>query len=173
MNPVLSFHSPSLHLSEIFFTLGLGQFRAVVVIISAFIDRILGAIIETDFVYNGTSAEEGYCKFPDFARKAFRTSTLSAFPWFAFVINLLTDNHYDSDILDQTLQGLYKLGHKLFDVLPASPAGIRVAIVASRISDGKPRVFTNYRGEGRTAADPPYEVSMPQNGTQDPLLWEV
>ena len=127
-------------------------------------------------MYNGTSAEEGYCKFPSFAQKAFQpsnSSTLGRFPWLASIISLLTDNHYDSNILDRTLQELYKPERRLFDVVPAAPAGIRVAIVASRISDGKPRVFTNHRGEGRAAADPPYEVSMPQNGIQDPLLWEV
>ena len=146
--------------------------------VSASIDQRVGAVIATDSVYNGTSAEEGYRKFPEFARKAFQPSrrALKKFPWLAFIVSFLSDHYYDSDALDRTLQELYKRGQRLSDVAPtspASPARSRVAVVASRISDGKPFVFTNYRGVRPTVADPPYEVLLPQNDDRGPQISEM
>lgn len=134
-----------------------------------------GASIPTDLIYNGTPIEEGYCKFPDFAQRAFRPlcTALEKIPWLAAIIGFLNDGYYNSTILDQTLQEIYSRERRLFDVVATSPAGNRIAIVASRTSNGKPRVFTNYHGVGRKASISPYEVLVPDNGVQDPLLWEV
>lgn len=155
-----------------------GSFSVKFAMASASIDRQVGSIIETDFVYNETSAEDGFRKFLDFAQTALKPSrtAFTKFPWLAFIASLVTDSHYDSDVMDRTLQGLYRAGQKLFDSVPSSPASptrSRVAVVASRISDGKPCVFTNHRGVKPTVANPPYKVLLLQNGDQNPELWEM
>lgn len=144
-------------------------------IYSSFNNQSTGASIPTDFVYNRTSVEESYCKFPDFARKAFwpACATFGKFPWLAAIISFLRDGYYNSGMLDWTLQELYSRTRWLFDVAAISPAGNRIAVVISWISDGKPCVFTNYHGVGCRVATLPYEVLVPLNDASDPLLWEV
>lgn len=141
-------------------------------------DRPVGAIIATDTVYNGASAEEGFRKFPGIAKNAFQPSctALAKFSWLPLIVSLLTDHYYDPDALDRTLRELYKMGQGLFNLAPttpASPARSRVSVIASRVSDGQAHVFTNYRGVRPAVADPPYEIVTPQNSNQDPELWEV
>jgi hypothetical protein len=135
-----------------------------------------GALIGTDFVYNNASAAEAYQKFPDFARRAFQPACalLEKWPWLRSAIRLLNDSSYDSGALDGTIQDVCQRGRRLFDVMPPSTAGRRLAIVVSRVSDGKPGVFPNYRGVGRRGADPTaYQATLFPDPSQNPLLWEV
>jgi hypothetical protein len=58
------------------------------------------------------------------------------------------DGAYDSGALDRTNQNVGQRERRLFDAMAPSTAGNRLTIVVSRISDGKPGVFLNYRGVG-------------------------
>jgi hypothetical protein len=132
-------------------------------------------VIGTDFVYNNTSAAAAYEKFPDFARQAFQPAcgVLDKWNWLRFAMALLKDGSYDSDALDRTIQNICQRGRRLFDVMAPSTAGRRLAVIVSRISDGKPGVFPNYRGVGRTGANPTSQATVSPDLSQNPLLWEV
>jgi hypothetical protein len=134
-----------------------------------------GAVIGTDLVYNNTSAAEAYEKFPDFARKAFQPvcGVFEKWHWLRFVIALLKDGSYDSGALERTIQNVCQRERRLFDAMTPSTAGRRLAIVVSRISDGKPCVFPNYRGVGGAGVDPTSQATVSSDLSQNPLLWEV
>ena len=134
-----------------------------------------GAFIGTDIVHNSISAAEAYRKFPGFARKVFPTSgiPLGRWPWLRVVIGLYNDSLYDAAALDQTIRTVCGPTRRVFDAGTTSAGGRRLAIVVSRTSDGKPVVFPNYHGVGRTGIDSGYQVMMRQDGTQNPLLSDV
>ncbi|KAH3351075.1 hypothetical protein KXW44_005076 [Aspergillus fumigatus] len=107
----------------------------------------VGAVIGTDLAYNNASAAEAYEKFPDFARKA-----VSA---------------------NRTIQSICQRECRLFDAMTPSTAGRRLAIIVSRISDGKSCVFPNHRGVGGAGVDPTSQATVSSDLSQNPLLWEV
>ncbi|KAH2857655.1 hypothetical protein KXV67_003128, partial [Aspergillus fumigatus] len=49
----------------------------------------------------------------------------------------------------------------------------RLAIVVSRISDGKSCAFPNYRGVGGAGVDPTSQATVSSDLSQNPLLWQV
>ncbi|KAH2362953.1 hypothetical protein KXV98_004450 [Aspergillus fumigatus] len=49
----------------------------------------------------------------------------------------------------------------------------RLAIIVSRISDGKSCVFPNHRGVGGAGVDPTSQATVSSDLSQNPLLWEV
>ncbi|KAH1969718.1 hypothetical protein KXW88_004608, partial [Aspergillus fumigatus] len=106
----------------------------------------VGAVIGTDLVYNNTSAAEAYDKFPDFTQSA-----VSA---------------------NRTIQSVCQRERRLFDAMTPSTAGHRLAIVVSRISDGKSCLFPNYRGMGGAGVDPTSQATVSSDLSQNPLLWE-
>ncbi|CAG8904214.1 unnamed protein product [Penicillium nalgiovense] len=61
----------------------------------------------------------------------------------------------------------------MFDVATANPAGCRIAIVASRTSDGKACVLANYRGTSPRSTNTAYEFLTPHNDRQDPSLLDA
>ena len=126
-------------------------------------------------MYNGTSVEEGYHKFQEFARKAFQPHgpALRRWSWLAAIVGFFHDGYYDTRSLDRTLNDLLPLERRLFDVPAVAPAGTRVGVVASRTSDGKPILFPNYRGVGCRSEKLPYEVVQPDRGTQNPRLQDM
>ncbi|GLA79214.1 hypothetical protein AtubIFM55763_004420, partial [Aspergillus tubingensis] len=107
-----------------------------------------GSVIGTDQVYNNTSAAEACRRFPDLAQCIFQPGYFLSriWPWLGYILNLVRDGAYDSGALERTLQQVCQPGRRVFDVMPPVAAGRRLAIVASRTSDGKPVVFPNYRG---------------------------
>ncbi|EAW11464.1 patatin-like phospholipase family protein [Aspergillus clavatus NRRL 1] len=135
----------------------------------------VGAFITADLVYNGTSVEEGYQKFPAFARKVFRPCRAASrlWPWLAAIVGILKDGYYDTNSLDHTLNVVLPPTLRLFDVLALVPTGTRVGVVASRASDGKPILFPNYRGVGSRSEKLPYEVVQVDGETQNPRLQDV
>ncbi|KAL4861318.1 hypothetical protein BDV12DRAFT_208132 [Aspergillus spectabilis] len=135
----------------------------------------VGAFITADLVYNGTSVEEGYHKFPAFARKAFQPCGPASrlWPWLAAIVGILKDGYYDTTSLDRILNELLPSRLRLFDLPALVPAGTRVGVVASRTSDGKPILFPNYRGVGSRSEKLPYEVVQADSETQNPRLQDV
>ncbi|KAF9890703.1 hypothetical protein FE257_005569 [Aspergillus nanangensis] len=134
-----------------------------------------GAVIATDFTHNNISAAEAYQKFPDFARKAFRTSGVPSgrWPWLRVAMHLLKDSLYDADMLDQTIRTVCEHNRRVFDAASPSGGGRRLAIIVSQISDDKPVVFSNYRGVGRDDVDLGYQIILYQDEAQNPLLSDV
>ncbi|KAI2884981.1 hypothetical protein CBS63078_11296 [Aspergillus niger] len=132
----------------------------------------VGSLIGTDQVYNNTSAAEACRRFPDLAQCIFQPaySLSRIWPWLGCVLNLVRDGAYDSGALERTLQQVCQPGRRVFDVMPPVAAGRRLAIVASRTSDGKPVVFPNYRGVRHRAVDSAYQRIVSHGASQNPLL---
>ncbi|BCR99929.1 patatin-like phospholipase family protein [Aspergillus luchuensis] len=132
----------------------------------------VGSVIGTDQVYNNTSAAEACRRFPDLAQCIFQPaySLSRIWPWLGCVLNLVRDGAYDSGALERTLQQVCQQGRRVFDVMPPLAAGRRLAIVASRISDGRPVVFPNYRGVRHGSVDLAYQRIVPHGESQNPLL---
>ncbi|PYH50940.1 FabD/lysophospholipase-like protein [Aspergillus niger CBS 101883] len=131
-----------------------------------------GSVIGTDQVYNNTSAAEACRRFPDLAQCIFQPgySLSRIWPWLGCILNLVRDGAYDSGALERTLQQVCQPGRRVFDVMPPVAAGRRLAIVASRTSDGKPVVFPNYRGVRHRAVDSAYQRIVSHGASQNPLL---
>ncbi|KAI2975064.1 hypothetical protein CBS147324_3249 [Aspergillus niger] len=132
----------------------------------------VGSVIGTDQVYNNTSAAEACRRFPDLAQCIFQPgySLSRIWPWLGCILNLVRDGAYDSGALERTLQQVCQPGRRVFDVMPPVAAGRRLAIVASRTSDGKPVVFPNYRGVRHRAVDSAYQRIVSHGASQNPLL---
>lgn len=93
--------------------------------------------------------------------------------WLASAFNVIPRSLYDSRNLAQTLKEAVPADRRLFDVATASPVGCRVAVVASRTSDGKACVFANYRGAGQRRADAAYEFLAPSHDHENPKLCDM
>lgn len=144
-------------------------------------DDATGALNEIDIMLNGSSAEDSFRKFPDFARKVFQLasaplhkfSVFSCAKWIKCVTGFLADGQYDGIKLENTLKEAIDPAQRMFDVSTTRTAGIRVAIITSRISDGKACVLANYRGAGRRPVDSAYQFLKPEEESQNPFLWEA
>jgi hypothetical protein len=58
-------------------------------------------------------------------------------------------------------------------MVTTSPAGCRVAVVASRTSDGKACVLANYHGVGLRDLSAAYQFLIPQTHQEIPFVWEA
>jgi hypothetical protein len=131
-----------------------------------------------DLVFNHSTADSSFRRFPDLARKIFQqpakpVQALKCLVWISGLKRLLLDGKYDDHMLDETLKAALGPDRRIFDVDTTCGTGSRVAIIASRISDGKACLLANYRGIGRHGGMSAYEFLMPQSQTQNLLLWEV
>jgi hypothetical protein len=138
----------------------------------------LGALNIMDLVFNHSSADSSFRRFPDLARKIFQqpakpVQALKCLAWITGLKHLLLDGKYDDQVLEQTLKAALGPDRRIFDAGTTCGTGSRVAVIASRISDGKACLLANYRGIGRHAGMSAYEFLMPQSQDQNPLLWEV
>ncbi|KAJ5974892.1 hypothetical protein N7481_008599 [Penicillium waksmanii] len=137
----------------------------------------VGALAAIDIFINGSLATSCFLKFPDLARKIFRREyrhpILRYAHWLASAFNLTSHGLYDSRSLSETLQEAINPGRRVFDVPTMSPSGCRVAVVASRTSDGKACVMANYRGVGRNAAPAAYHFVTPHDNQEDLNLIEI
>lgn len=138
---------------------------------------LAGALNIMDIIFNKSSAEKSFHRFPDFARKIFNhpktTSSNKCIQWVRGFIGFLKDAQYDERTLETTLKEVLGPHRRLFDSTTTHDDRSRVAVIASRTSDGKACVLANYRGVGRQAGESAYEFLEPQNDSQNPFLWEV
>jgi len=83
-----------------------------------------------------------------FPRKSYRCCEMlyNIIDWFAW---WLSDNKYDSDILEDVVQEVFGVRQHLFDVDSQHRTGIKVAITATTVSTCLLRIFTNYNGADR------------------------
>ena len=134
-----------------------------------------------DMVLNGTSAEDSFAKFSSLARTIFQSPQDSGedFPlfrclrWVASAVGLSPDGQYSTSNLERVLKEAVGPQRRLFDISNASPAACRLAIVASRTSDGKSCVLANYRGVGRRDENAAYQFCLPKEEGENPYLWEA
>lgn len=134
-----------------------------------------------DIVFNESSAEQCFRKFPEFARKAFDSqsnrlqeiSILKCPKWLKCLVGFLADGQYDGKNLDNVLKDGLGSSRRMFDFGTTSGSSSRVAIIASRISDGKACVIANYRGVGHRPVEAAYLFLKPQEHNEDPFLWEA
>ncbi|KAJ8227090.1 hypothetical protein LV156_008792 [Aspergillus fumigatus] len=113
--------------------------------------------------------------FPILREKPFQPvcGVFEKWHWLRFVMAPLKDGSYDSGALDRTIQSICQRECRLFDAMTPSTAGRRLAIIVSRISDGKSCVFPNHRGVGGAGVDPTSQATVSSDLSQNPLLWEV
>ncbi|CAG7935874.1 unnamed protein product [Penicillium salamii] len=137
----------------------------------------IGALSAIDIILNQSSVTQCFNAFPDLARKIFRRSSNSPVPrciqCLASAFNLTTEGVYDSHGLSQIFKAVVGPSRRIFDVATASPAGCRVAIVASRTSDRKACVLANYRGTSPRTTNTAYQFLAPHDDREDPFLWEA
>lgn len=131
-----------------------------------------------DLVFNKSSADASFRQFADLARQIFHRQAvpiqaIKFLAWAANLRSILLDGKYNDHALEQTLMTALGPGRQIFDVGTTPGVGSRVAIITSRISDGKACVLANYRGIGRHAEQSAYEFLMPRNQDQNAFLWEV
>ena len=129
-----------------------------------------------DIFLNHSSVEQCAQAFPDLARKIFREARVPVprfVRWLASAFNLIPSSLYDSQRLSQTLKEAVAPDRRIFDVTTANPAGCRVAVVASRTSDGKACVLANYRGTGQRRADAAYQFLTPDHDQENPYLCDM
>jgi hypothetical protein len=130
-----------------------------------------------DIILNQSSVTQCFNAFPDLARNIFRRSSNSPVPrciqWLASAFNLTTHGLYDYDRLSQIFKAAVGPSRRMFDVATASPAGCRIAIVASRTSDGKACVLANYRGTSPRTTNTAYQFLAPRNGGENPALCDA
>ncbi|KAK9846933.1 hypothetical protein MYU51_000023 [Penicillium brevicompactum] len=137
----------------------------------------VGALSEMDIILNNISAEESYAKFPELAQMIFKSSSKSEsrspIPRYIkiakYLAGFLADCQYDSDNLESILQKVVDPQRRIFDVMKTS-AGCRVAIITSRISDGKACVLANYRGKGHRDLKAAYQFLTPRTENENPFL---
>ncbi|KAJ6175004.1 hypothetical protein N7485_004809 [Penicillium canescens] len=160
---------------------GVHAFIASALLMNAYPPGMHGALNEIDLILNGTSTEDSFRKFPAFARKVFQLasapsqkfSVTSCAKWIKCLVGFFADGQYDGDNLENTLKEAINPARRIFDVSTTLSAGSRLAIITSRISDGKACVLANYRGIGQRAVDSAYEFLKPEDESQNPFLWEV
>ncbi|KAJ5642529.1 hypothetical protein N7490_006529 [Penicillium lividum] len=140
----------------------------------------VGALSAMDIIFNESSAEESFAKFPALARKIFESSrddfTLPirrCIQWFGSAFNLTTASQYDSKNLAEILQAVIGPHRRMFDIAATSPAGCRVAVIASRTSDGKACVLANYHGVGLRDPNAAYQFLIPRDHRENPKAWEA
>ncbi|KAJ5769721.1 uncharacterized protein N7511_001772 [Penicillium nucicola] len=135
----------------------------------------VGALSAIDLFLNQSSVTQCFHAFPDLARNIFRRSSKFPIPrgirWLASAFNLTTNGLYDSDGLSEIINAAVGPSRRMFDVATASPAGCRLAVVASRTSDGKACVLANYRGIGPRTIDTAYQFLAPRDDRENPLLF--
>ncbi|KAJ5611997.1 hypothetical protein N7510_005191 [Penicillium lagena] len=137
----------------------------------------VGALSAIDIFLNNSSVEQSFNAFPPLARKIFRCSSKTPvfrwIQWFASAFNLAKHGLYDSQSLAQTFKEVVSPCRRIFDAATANPTGCRVAIVASRTSDGKACVLANYRGTGPRTGNAAYEFLAPHNDQENPFLCDA
>ncbi|CAG8905044.1 unnamed protein product [Penicillium nalgiovense] len=137
----------------------------------------VGALTAIDVFLNQSSVTQCFDAFPHLARNIFCHSSETPIPrcirWFASAFNLTTDGLYDSEGLSKILKAAVDPSRRMFDVATANPAGCRIAIVASRTSDGKACVLANYRGTSPRSTNTAYEFLTPHNDRQNPSLLDA
>ncbi|CAG8017029.1 unnamed protein product [Penicillium salamii] len=137
----------------------------------------VGALSAIDIILNQSSVTQCFNAFPDLARNIFRRSSNSPVPrciqWLASAFNLTRDGLYGSDRLSQIFKAAVGPSRRMFDVATASPAGCRIAIVASRTSDGKACVLANYRGTSPRTINTAYQFLAPRNDEENPSLCDA
>lgn len=131
-----------------------------------------------DLVFNKSSADASFRHFAELARQIFHRQAMpmqaiKVLAWVANLRSFLADGKYNDHALEETLMTALGPDRQIFDVGTTPGVGSRVAIITSRISDGKACVLANYRGIGRHAQPAAYEFLLPRNQDHNAFLWEV
>ncbi|KAJ5291503.1 hypothetical protein N7478_000754 [Penicillium angulare] len=137
------------------------------------------ALNTIDLILNKYSATKTFERFPSLAQKVFNLPsspfrTMKCLAWVSILKDLILDGRYDEEVLEHTLKDAIGSDRRIFDDSTTHGGGSRVAIITSRISDGKACVLANYQGTGRHPGhESSYEFLSPQSWEENPPLWKV
>lgn len=133
-----------------------------------------------DQIFNNSSAEHSFNRFTELAKKIFRwpvpaNKSLSSrcMSWISYLKGILSDGQYDVENLEDVLKEELGTTRRIFDSETTCGPGPRVALITSRISDGKACVLANYRGVGNRLGGASYEFLTPKTRDENPYLWQV
>ena len=136
-------------------------------------DISAGAVIASEVVFRGTCVDEACSKFNCLARQIFplrpHRCTLLGQSW-DLLTTWIADSRYNSEPPDRALQEAFGPTRRLFDTTTPLLSGIRVVLTASRVDDGSPCLFSNYREAGRSHMQSAHSALI---SNEVPLLWEV
>jgi hypothetical protein len=82
---------------------------------------------------------------------------------------LFYDALYDESILEKALKEVFGNSRKLFDFVPNTISGTRVALTA--MSHDTRAIFTNYNGPSLQMAG--YTLIRPKDTKQEPFVWQM
>lgn len=85
----------------------------------------------------------------------------------------ISDNKYDSEILEAVVQSVFGTRLRLFDAHKTSAQSMRIGIMATTTSASELRIFCNYNGEAREKQHIGYEILRSHEPQEEPHLWEV
>lgn len=133
-----------------------------------------------DRIFNNSSAEDSFHRFPELAKKIFHCPGTASgsvasrwMSWIKCVRGILSDGQYDDQNLEDLLKEELGTSRRIFDFETTSGAGPRIALLTSRVSDGKACVIANYRGVGSRLGGLAYEFLIPKRQDENPFLWQV
>ncbi|THC93591.1 hypothetical protein EYZ11_006944 [Aspergillus tanneri] len=92
--------------------------------------------------------------------------------WRRFINLFLSDEAYNTRVLEDILKDHFEPGRRLFDVPASLLSSGKVAVIATSIKDGAPFIFTNYNGAAPHRAEPVYGRLRP-DVEYEPFVWQV
>lgn len=129
-----------------------------------------------DYIVGGATIESSIERFKCLAGRIFPPKSYGRFPLLWKVVDwlkwLLSDNKYDSSILEDVVQEVFGTRERLFGDR-AHRERSRIGIMATTASSSQLRIFTNYNGEARAEQGNAYAILRSEKATEEPFLWEV
>lgn len=129
-----------------------------------------------DHIVGAAPIDSSIERFNLLARKIFPARRYGRFSALCRIVDwlkwLLSDNKYDSGILEDAVQEVFGIRERLFDGR-LSRERPRIGIMATTTSNSQLRIFTNYNGVARAEQAAGYSILRSERATEEPFLWEV
>lgn len=118
---------------------------------------IAGGVIVLDLIVGGSTIDDSLTRFQRWATELFPVHSYRCFPHCQrlrdFLIWLVRDSKYDSQVLEAVMQQAFGVDKILFDAPAQHRLGVKVGIMATTAAKSQLRIFTNYNGPARRPHD--------------------
>lgn len=129
-----------------------------------------------DHIIGAAPIDSSIERFKSLTHRIFPPTTYGRFPLLCKLVGwlkwFLSDNKYDSSILEDVVQEIFGTRERLFGGRPHREQS-RIGIMATTASSSQLRIFTNYNGEARAEQGNAYAILRSEKATEEPFLWEV
>ncbi|KAK5221547.1 hypothetical protein LTR47_010886 [Exophiala xenobiotica] len=120
----------------------------------SFIGTSVGGLIVLDHVVCGSSVDTSIERLAIMSRRIFPSKSYGFMVLFRRLLDWLawwlSDNKYDSGVLEDVVQDAFGVQQRLFDSRSQHVGGVKVAVTATTVSTSQLRLFTNYNGLARS-----------------------